>query len=79
MMERESFDAERLREESEERQRRLAAAAPPVYLSGVRKPEASTHFEVDIGFPGVWRKKTVSQDISEEEFNRLASEFSMKE
>jgi hypothetical protein len=75
MMERDSFDAERLRQESEERQRRLAAEAPPVYLSGVRKPESSTHFEVDIGFRGDWTKKSISQDISEEEFNRLASEL----
>jgi hypothetical protein len=74
MMERDSHDAERLREESEERQRRLAAVAPPIYLTGISKPKESTHFDVDIGFRGDWLKVAVSQDISEEDFNQLASE-----
>jgi hypothetical protein len=73
MMDSDHFDAERLREESEERQRRLAAEAPPIYLSGIPKPRDSTHFDVDVGFRGNLAKFPISQDISEEDFNRHVS------
>jgi hypothetical protein len=71
MQERDHFDSEKLREESEERQRQLAYEAPPIYLSGIPKPVDSTHFEVSVGFRGNWTQFPVSQDISEEDFTQM--------
>jgi hypothetical protein len=75
LMERDSFDAERLREESEERQRRLATEAPPIYLSGMQKPKGSSDVDVYLGFRGNWHLKTVNVNISEEEVNQCAGEL----
>jgi hypothetical protein len=74
MMERDHFDAERLREESEARQRQLALEPPPIYLSGIPKPADSTHFQVSAGFRGNWTQFTVSQDISEADFTQMVCE-----
>jgi hypothetical protein len=71
MMEREGHDIEKLREESEARQRRLALEAPPIYLSGIPKPADSTNFEIQAGFRGNWTQFTVSQDISEGDLTEM--------
>jgi hypothetical protein len=75
MQERDHFDSERLREESEAGQRQLAYEAPPMYLSGIPKPVDSTHFEVSAGFRGNWTQFTVSQDISDSDFTQMVCEY----